>query len=184
MKSEHTRGGKGGTAWCQLACPVEASPSSQAGATAWHHGAGITKRTVDSRQMWTGHERLVLLPREWNADPAPHNRDSQVIQTPPASDPGSLLALLALASLQAASAGRGFAPLERGAGAALGVLSCTRRTHLQSPPHKLHSPAEESRVQKRKCHHAQAPGRSPDTKSQPTGSYADVAGGSSGRGTT
>lgn len=73
-------------------------------------------------------------------------------------------------------------PPECGARAAPGSFPAHEagQTFRLPAPHPAAQPTGKSGVQRRTCHQAQAPGRSPDMKSQPTGSCDDAAGGSWG----
>lgn len=104
----------------------------------------------------------------------PHNRYSQVIQTPPASHAGRLPASLVLGSLWAAGAGRGCAHPQ-----SVGSLPAHKaRQSFSCPLIQAAQPSWEE--EGTEDNQAQAPSRSPDSKSQPTGSYDDAASSSSG----
>lgn len=86
----------------------------------WDHKEN-TQLTADRR----GQGMRSWLCSKGKADPAHHHRDSQVIQTPPASDPGSPPAPLGPGSLQAAGDGRGCASPRMWGRGSTGVPSCS-----------------------------------------------------------
>lgn len=173
VKSEHTRGGEGGTAWCQLLSllPASRSLTYQSG---WRHKLALWgwdhKKNTHSTVARYGQGMRSWLCSQGNADLPPPKQGLTGHPDTPSLRPRQPAGLTGAGVPAGCWCWAWLCSPRVWAWGSTGGPFLHMKQDPQSSPHKVHSLNGKSRVQRRMRHQTQAPGRSPDTKTQPTGS--------------